>query len=444
MERAYDRIHAYVQELEIVDTHEHLPGTEATRDRDRDVLQEYLSHYMSSDLRSAGLSSAGLDQVRDHERPIMERWLLVEPYWERARYTGYGRALDISVRKLYGLDGIRRDTIEALDAAFRSTLVPGHYHRVLKELSRIAVSLLDVQAPWDPAFFRPVTRLEEYIILPLTRDEVSALERKAGCPLRTLDAWMEACAASLLKGRAEGSVAIKIGLAYVRTLEFRKPSRDDADEGLRQILATLDTPAWEQQRLAVGRDYQDWMMHHILTLAAQQGIPVQIHTGLLEGNGNLISNADPTLLNPLFLAYPEVNFDLFHIGYPYQHVLSALAKMFPNVFIDMCWAHIISPTASVRALEEWIDSVPINKISAFGGDYGFVDGVYGHQVMARENMARALATKVADNVLDVDAACEIARMLFVENPRRLFSLDDGCQSGAKSGHGDLRRLRASA
>lgn len=48
MNSAYDRILAYVQDLHIIDTHEHLPGTEATRAQDTDVLQEYLYHYMSS------------------------------------------------------------------------------------------------------------------------------------------------------------------------------------------------------------------------------------------------------------------------------------------------------------------------------------------------------------------------------------------------------------
>ena len=38
-----------------------------------------------------------------------------------------------------------------------------------------------------------------------------------------------------------------------------------------------------------------------------------------------------------------MDFDIFHIGYPYQQTLSALAKNFANVYIDMCWAHIISP-----------------------------------------------------------------------------------------------------
>lgn len=422
MNSAYDRILAYVQDLHIVDTHEHLPGTEASRAQDTDVLQEYLYHYMSSDLCSAGLSKAGLARARDHSLPLMERWLLIEPYWEHARYTGYGRALDLSVRALYGLDGIRRETIEALNAAFQRTLAPGQYHRVLKGQSRIAVSLLDATGPWDPEFFRPVIRLDEYI-WPQTLDVVEWLEERAGHPLRTLESWMAACGAALQEARSDGAMAIKMGLAYQRSLAFPRPARMEAEEGLKQILAARHLPNWDAQPVAVGSSFQNWMMHHVLELAAQQGLAVQIHTGLLEGNGNLIANADPTLLNPLFLEYPDVKFDLFHIGYPYQHVLSALAKMFPNVYIDMCWAHIISPTASVRALEEWIDSVPVNKICAFGGDYGFVDAVYGHQAMARENVSRALATRVGEGVLDVDGACEIARRLFIDNPVALFGLE---------------------
>jgi len=66
--------------------------------------------------------------------------------------------------------------------------------------------------------------------------------------------------------------------------------------------------------------------------------------------------------------------------------------------------------------------VPANKICAFGGDYCFPDGVYGHQKMARHNVSVSLATKVADGVFDVDEAKRVAKMLFVENPARLFKL----------------------
>jgi predicted TIM-barrel fold metal-dependent hydrolase len=103
-------------------------------------------------------------------------------------------------------------------------------------------------------------------------------------------------------------------------------------------------------------------------------------------------------------------------------VLSALAKNYANVYIDMCWAHIISPEASIRAMVEWIDSVPLDKISAFGADYSFIDAVYGHQELARDNVSRALAIKVAQGLFDVDKACEIARLWFYDNPLRIFQL----------------------
>lgn len=76
----------------------------------------------------------------------------------------------------------------------------------------------------------------------------------------------------------------------------------------------------------------------------------------------------------------------------------------------------------VHALVEWLDAVPANKISAFGGDYCFVDGVYGHQCMARENTARALARKVEQGVFSPTRACEVAEMLFIGNPTRIFKL----------------------
>jgi predicted TIM-barrel fold metal-dependent hydrolase len=119
-----------------------------------------------------------------------------------------------------------------------------------------------------------------------------------------------------------------------------------------------------------------------------------------------------------------VVFDIFHIGYPFQNILTVLAKNFPNVYIDMCWAHIVSPNASVQALVEWVDTVPLNKISAFGGDYLFVDGVYGHQVLAREDVAKALSLKVEEGLFDLGEACRIARLLLYENPKRIFRLGE--------------------
>lgn len=49
---------------------------------------------MASSVISAGLSQKDFLYVRDASKPLMERWNMVEPYWEYNRHTGYGQAVD--------------------------------------------------------------------------------------------------------------------------------------------------------------------------------------------------------------------------------------------------------------------------------------------------------------------------------------------------------------
>jgi predicted TIM-barrel fold metal-dependent hydrolase len=209
----------------------------------------------------------------------------------------------------------------------------------------------------------------------------------------------------------------------VRSLYYARVTRAEAEEAFNAIFGNRHFPEWHQKPIITGKAFQDYMFRYILEIAGRKKLVMQIHTGIQEGNGNLLANSNPEALANLFLDYPDVDFDIFHIGYPYQNVLTALAKNFPNVYIDMCWAHIVSPNASVAALVEWVDTVPLNKISAFGGDYQFVDGVYGHQALAREDVAKALSIKVEEGLFDVSKAGQIARLLLYENPKKIFRLN---------------------
>ncbi len=75
----FEKIFDYVQGLEIIDTHEHLPCCEDAREKEVDVLKEYLSHYFSQDLVSAGLRANDYRKIVDHRLPLIKRWKLVEP-----------------------------------------------------------------------------------------------------------------------------------------------------------------------------------------------------------------------------------------------------------------------------------------------------------------------------------------------------------------------------
>ena len=100
-----------------------------------------------------------------------------------------------------------------------------------------------------------------------------------------------------------------------------------------------------------------------------------------------------------------------------------LGKGFPNVWLNFCWTHIISQRFAMDGLDEAIDLIPTNKLLAFGGDYGTpVEKVYGHLVMAREDIARVLAGRIKNKQMTETQAIGLARKWFWENPKALYRL----------------------
>ena len=400
-----------------------MPPFEDQRDLNADVLSEYFAQYIKDDLISSGMSPDNHAKILDVSLPLMERWDLLEPFWQNCKNTGYAKAIEIAARDLHGVNSISQDTIEQLNHSFKKELKPGNFKKILKDKSKISVSLLDNHLDSDKSLFRNMVRFDHFI-MPDSRDVLNIIENDSGVKIHTLNDWLDACEISLNKAVGSGITGLKSALAYCRTLDFQRVAKSDAEKDFFDIFKSENFPEWATQPIITNKNFQDYMMHFILHHVNKLGLTYQIHTGIQAGNGNVISNSDPSLMSNLFLSYPDVKFDLFHIGYPYYQKIAALAKVFPNVFIDMCWAHVISPTASVNALIEWLDSVPANKISAFGGDYGMVDMVYGHQYIARKNVAKALTAKVDDQACDIGEAKKIAEMLFVTNPANLFNIEN--------------------
>jgi hypothetical protein len=424
---AYDELLDHIQALKIVDTHEHLP-LEKDLPPGADVLNQWLMHYFSCDLVSAGMSDAEMNKVRDPRGDLRERWAIAAPYWHAAKSTGYGRSLAYAARDLFGIEEINGDTIVTLNERMMAGRKGGGYYRhVLQEKSGIRVSIRDSRPPNDADLatddpFVYTLRID-HLVAPGHYNTLRDLGAGLGVKVHSLGDYEEALRRLIerdLVGQ-ERVVCLKCGLAYQRSLRFDKVTRADAERDFNELFADPNLPAW-RPGIKPGKALQNHLQHFICKVADEHGLTYQFHTGLQEGNGNVISDSNPTLLTNLFLEYGNVKFDLFHLGYPYVMEIGNLAKNFRNVFIDMCWGHIISPEASRRALVEWLDTVPANKISAFGGDYCFVEGVYGHQYLARRNVAWSLAQKVADDTMDLEWAKEVAGWLFVENPTRLFGL----------------------
>lgn len=418
----YTRLLDYISELKIIDTHEHLPSRESEREKNTDIIKEYLTHYFNRDLISAGLKYGDYLKAIDPSAPISERWKLVEPYWNVCRKTGYGRALDITAEGLYNIKQIDGGSIEKLNERFKDSLKPGWYKHVLKDRSNIETSILDSESIDADGDFFTISLNTCRFIWPRSFTQINQIGTDAGVTVCSFNTWIEAVNKNL-KTAVEHNVRIfKSALAYSRSLYYPRVTYSEAEAGFNRLFTVKHIPDWMDDSVFPEAAFQNYMMHYTLEFANQNHITYQFHTGIHEGNGNHVSNSNPSLLSNLFFEYPDVNFDLFHIGFPYQEEAGVLAKNFPNVYLDMCWSHIVSQSVSIRTLYEWLDSVPYNKINAFGGDYSFIDAVYAHQRMAREDVCKALNFKIEESVLDFDEACQIAGMLFYDNPKEIFSI----------------------
>ncbi|MBC8584899.1 hypothetical protein [Youxingia wuxianensis] len=64
----------------------------------------------------------------------------------------------------------------------------------------------------------------------------------------------------------------------------------------------------------------------------------------------------------------------------------------------------------------------MTKIFAFGGDCNFSDEAYGHQVLARKQVALVLSQKMEDGLFTSSQAEKIAEDLFYGNAARLYHI----------------------
>ena len=406
-----------------LDAHEHLHLPEEHGQKALDCF--YLTHhYLKDDLVSAGMPQAEMESLVDRSIPLETRWERFEPWWAYARTTGYGQAVEVCVRELFDLPGLRDGTYRQL-----SQMVASHagklewYEHVLKEKARFIGCLADVWR-WDiprdlHRYFLPIMRFDEWI-MARTRQELTSRKECAECgEPGSLADYLKCLDEALDRYLRVGLVGLKCGLAYRRTLRFELVERAEAERLFARALRD-DLPANQAVPL------QDFLFHEVCERATAVGVPYQIHTGLQAGNARSanITQTNPAHLTTTLRAHPGTKFDLFHGGYPYGGELATLAKNFPNAYINACWLAIIAPTVLRRQLHEWLDTVPHNKIQAFGGDYFMPELAYAHSLMAKDAVTDVLVERVEAGYLAEQEAPVLARRLLAENGLTLFNVSE--------------------
>ena len=412
------RIRDHIKNLRVVDTHEHLMNPAGIAKGPMCDFTLLLHHYADDDIKSGGMSKAEFDGlISDASLTVMQKWEAIKPYWENSKNTAYNRVVLLTMKELFGIDKLDDTTVEPLSAKIKEAYQTDWHKTIFEDKCKMDFIIVDGgdRSFGDPAKFRYVQRFGYYGLS--SKKDLDKLTEQNGVKIESLDDLTNSLETDFAKAVEKGFVAVKNGTAYSRSQYYEDVSKEVAEETFKKVLNSDQSLTFDSVK-----PLSDYMFHRTIELARKYNKPIQIHTGLQAGDGNYIENSNPALLANLFLKYRDVKFILFHGGYPYGGELATLAKNFQNVYIDLCWLYIISPSYSERYLHEWLETVPANKIMAFGGDYHNAENVYGHLLFAREIIGNVLTEKVHDGYFSEEEAMKIATMMLHDNAVNLFKL----------------------
>lgn len=427
----YDSLRADIDEIPVVDTHEH----QQRRERTTDILQ-FLGawhfmvagpHYVGHDYVSA-VGEERFKPVMDPSIPLEERWPVFEEAYRASRLTGYGTALRYALEKVFGSSDVTLENAKEWAKRIPDYSNEEEFEALIRD-AKVVARVSDNFAPINEVVAGTFTALPGQsvtISLPQfhnlrKREQIDRVGNAVGSTITSLGEYEEACHFIFDKWVHVGAVCFKDQSAYERSLAYSLPTQAQAEEIFNTMLAN------PRASVEWGRDghlLSDYLMHSFLRKARRMELPVQLHTGHMAGYRNDVTKANAALLQPLLEIHRDVRFDIFHANWPYAGDLLFLGKNYSNVAVNYCWAHQIDPIYSVRMMIQTVSTVPINKVHGVGSD---VDGrlphmVWSHAKLAKDVIASALSELMAMDYLDRDDAMEIARAWIYENPRKFFKL----------------------
>jgi predicted TIM-barrel fold metal-dependent hydrolase len=237
----------------------------------------------------------------------------------------------------------------------------------------------------------------------------------------TLDEYLRFVSSTLERWKKNGAVAVKLEMAYLRSLDVGDPDR----AVIERLYAT-----YSRSGIAPNADYksvQDFLFRHIAAECGRLGMPLHFHSSAGAGRYFDVAGVNPMLLLPVIIdpAMRKTNFVFVHASWPYTRELTALLDK-PNIYLDIsAQPYLLYPRALAENIRGFLEYAPEKVL--FGTDASpITDAVNWEETgwmasnTGREALALALTGMLRDQEIDRDRASRLARMVLRENAIRLY------------------------
>ncbi|MCF8226914.1 MAG: amidohydrolase family protein [Bacteroidales bacterium] len=432
----YPEIWKKVSETPLIDTHEHfIDESKRLGNGEKfftvDDWTVILGHYFHHDFIAAGMPDSIYRQIFHEQLPPIEKWKLIEPYWDFVKHTSYGSSVRHTIRILYNIEMLNSSTVELMDQRYHELKREGFYRFVLKEVANI--ESVQVNTLWDKPYNEtenPELLMQDIGITGmfaafswsgLTGPMIEVLAPTAGVEVRNLSDWYRVIDWWFNK-YGDYAVAVKSQDAYRRNIDYEPVEKTIAEPLFLKRMSNQKLTTVEQKKL------EDHLFWYTIRTATSYNLPIKIHTGYYSGTdymplGRLSKNPAAAAEICMHGLKEGCRFVFLHMGYPYQQEMIALVKHFSNAYIDLAWNWILDFAATKDFLKQYLTNVPLNKICVFGGDYIPVELTVGHAYVARKGIAEVLTELVREGYYTLEEALWTAEQIMYRNARNLYGLD---------------------
>ncbi|MCA9099245.1 MAG: amidohydrolase family protein, partial [Planctomycetaceae bacterium] len=302
-------------------------------------------------------------------------WGKAKHDFKNARSTSFYRYHLPAFEALYGVDFDRITDEEARELdrkIFENYKDQKWLYEVITEKANIELMFNDpywarleftTYYPWEVLVFNVTSLVRGFHASEFSQpaDSPYVFAQKHGLPMDTFDDYLKVLDHLFLTAKDNNAVCLKTTLAYQRTLHFENVPRERAEKAFGKRASVLTS--------AEIKDFEDYIIWRICELSAKYELPFQIHTGQAR-----IQGSNPMLLVDMIEANRKTKFILFHGGYPWVGETAVIAQKNKNVWIDSVWLPMLSYSMGKRALHEWLDSFPSNRIM-WGADCNHAEGI---------------------------------------------------------------------
>lgn len=418
----------FLNEMIIIDTHEHFPPEKAIIDTEVDFFT-LLIPYICDDMISSGMTLKDWGFINDKKISFKVRWSLFNSYLENIKHTSFFMSLKSTLKERYGFEEFTYDSVFIINKYLKANTNEGFYRKELNNLNieKVLNILPDyrISDEFDKNIFSLIPTVNK--ICPTSCHDIFDLSDYTGVSIDSLQSLDDAIDIICEKYLKNGVRSLKLGNAYQRKLDFKYPDRKLAEKILNDILnGTMILNLNERQIRQHYIDFEkiaaldDYITFKMLEKASENNWSVFIHTGIHAWNFNKIDRCRANHLQYIIEMFKDVRFVLLHCGFPYIDDALLLAKYYPNVHLDLTWTHIIDRYKARELINRVIEMIPQNKICGFGGDYFYIGNVHGHLKIAKENIAYVLNERIESKEMSLKDAKKIANKWLYENPKEYF------------------------